>query len=305
VPRRVFLRLPATSANVGPGFDTAALALGMHLEIEATPAHEFSIAATGRNADICSRLEGNLLLETYCALAPSAPPLSITMRNGIPLGMGCGSSAATRLAGVALAASFGELGWTKDCDPERFRERILGEAAKLEGHPDNAAACWLGGFTVSATCDGQVIAHSIRPPGWHALIAMPRDPLATSVSRKVLPDDYSRHHVVHNLQRVALLTAAFASGRADLLLCATDDAIHQPYRSSVCPLLGRLLPLAGHAGILSVTLSGAGPAVLLLLASPAVAEEAEELVRAAAADLALKNVIACGLEAEPASHTEQ
>ncbi len=295
MPQRVFLKLPATSANLGPGFDSAALALALHLEIEASAAHEFSVTATGRNSDLCSKLDGNLLLETYRALAPSAPPLAITMRNGIPLGMGCGSSAATRLAGAALASSFGELGWSRD--------RILDEAARLEGHPDNAAACWLGGFTVSANNGGQVTAHSFRPCGWHALIAMPRDPLPTVLSRKVLPQSYLRRDVVYNLQRVALLTAAFAAGRADLLPCASADAIHQPYRAKVCPLLSRLQPLAGKAGILSVTLSGAGPAVLLLLASSGAVGLAVRMVREAAAEIALDEVIACALEPEAASHT--
>ena len=335
-PGSLHLRLPATSANLGPGFDTIALALSLHLEIDAVPAANYSIDATGRNPEICSQLERNLLLKTYqdtvrTYAGREASPLALTMRNGIPLGMGCGSSAASRLAGVALAAHFGALDWS--------RARILDEACRLEGHPDNAAACWLGGFVVSGQnagffavppvssseeqngsgqSDGEqardavpdtvraavhdaVHALAIAPPArWHALVAMPSIPLATTESRAVLPASYSRADVVLNLQRVALLTAAFAAGRGDLLASATGDSLHQPYRGKVCPLLPKLLPLAGKSGILSVTLSGAGPAVLLLLETSEAAAGADALVREAAAEVELAEVLRCSLEREAA-----
>ena len=141
------LRLPATSANLGPGFDAAAVALDFYLEIEATPAAEFSITAAGRDTERCGRLEDNLILDLYRRLLQDCGrpivPLAIRMDNGIPLGMGCGSSAAGRLAGIALAVHFGQLGWSS--------ERIVEEASALEGHPDNAAACWLGGFVATAS----------------------------------------------------------------------------------------------------------------------------------------------------------
>src|SRR5271157_4108343 len=154
------LRLPATSANLGPGFDTAAVALDFYLEIEAEPAEEFSIAATGRDADRCARLEDNLILDLYRKLLREngrpVVPLAIQMRNQIPLGMGCGSSAAGRLAGIALAVHFGALGWGS--------ERILQEASTLEGHPDNAAACWLGGFVAAASDHGRLHVARVTPP---------------------------------------------------------------------------------------------------------------------------------------------
>ncbi len=121
------MRLPATSANLGPGFDAFAVALDLYLEIDAEAAAEFSIAATGRDRERCSRLENNLILETYKSLLESngrpVVPLVIRMTNGIPLGMGCGSSAAGRLAGIVLAAHFGQLDWSS--------ERILEEACVL------------------------------------------------------------------------------------------------------------------------------------------------------------------------------
>ena len=109
--------------------------------------------------------------------------------------------------------------------------------------------------------------------------------------------------MVYNLQRVALLTAAFSSGRADLLRCASGDALHQPYRLEVCPLLGKLLPLVGQAGVLSVTLSGAGPAVLLLVASEFEVPAASALVETAAGEVELAGILSSALELNPASCT--
>jgi homoserine kinase len=256
------LRLPATSANLGPGFDAAAVALDFFLEIDAEPASEFSIAATGRNRERCGRLEDNLILEIYKGLLRShgkaVVPLAIRMANEIPLGMGCGSSAAGRLAAIALAVHFGELGWSS--------ARILEEACVLEGHPDNAAACWLGGFVATA-CEGKTVhvARVAAPAAWRAIVVLPADPLPTSKARAVLPECYSRADVVTNIQSAALLGMAFAQARADLLRVAMNDRIHQPYRAPICPLLPPLLPLAGEHGILGAALSGAGPAVLVIV----------------------------------------
>jgi homoserine kinase len=262
--QRLKLKLPATSANLGPGFDALALALSLYLEIEAVPALEYSIDASGRNVDVCGAIEKNLLLHTYKKIleqqgAPEVP-LALKVQNGIPIGMGLGSSAATRLAGVALAAHFGGLGWD--------RSRILTEASRLEGHPDNTAACWLGGYTVACWHGDEVVAISLTPrASWRALVVMPQNPLPTTLSRKVVPETFSRYDAVANIQRVALLTAAFASGHSELLSTAVEDRMHQPYRAEVCPLLKKLLPLSGRENILGVMLSGAGPSVLLLVES--------------------------------------
>jgi homoserine kinase len=259
---RFRLRLPATSANLGPGFDAVAVALDFGLEIEAEAAEEFAISATGRNAERCGRLHDNLILEIYKDLleANGRPiiPLALQVKNQIPLGMGCGSSAAARLAAIALAVHFGPLDWGTD--------RVLEEAYALEGHPDNVAACWLGGF-VSAVCEGRSV-HVARvdpPEAWRAIVALPAEPLSTSKARAVLPATYAMEDVVANLQSVAVLGLAFSQARGDLLRLAMNDRIHQPYRATFCPLLPLLLPLAGKDGILGVALSGAGPAVLAVV----------------------------------------
>jgi homoserine kinase len=291
------LRLPATSANLGPGFDTLAIALNAYLEIEAREAETFSIHAQGRGPEVCGSLERNLLLDVYrktlAAQHREVMPLALEVNNGIPLGMGCGSSAAVRLTGVALAAHFGALDWD--------RERILAEATKLEGHPDNAAACWLGGFVAGCWDGTNVLAVSFpAPAAWRALIVLPEKPLATSASRAVLPLSYERVDVVANLQRVAVLTAAFATARGELIAEAMRDRMHQPYRSKACPLLPRLLPLSGTDGILGVCLSGAGPGVLVLLEAPDATEAAEGRVLEAVSGMGSIEILLCEIENQPA-----
>jgi len=256
------MRLPATSANLGSGFDAAAVALNLFLEIEAETAERFSISATGQDSDLCSRIENNLILGIYQRIlkenGKSARPLAIRMDNQIALGMGCGSSAAGRLAAIAMAVHFGRLEWCP--------QRILEEACALEGHPDNAAACWLGGFAAAASEGRKVhVARVIPPKAWCAIVVLPPESLATSKARAVLPTTYTSVDVVASIQAVSMLGLAFEQGRGDLLRIAMKDRIHQPYRLEICPMLPRLLPLAGTAGILGVCLSGAGPAVLVIV----------------------------------------
>lgn len=284
------LRLPATSANLGSGFDAVAVALDFHLEVEAHPAKEFSITATGRDAERCSQLEDNLILGIYQRLLEenkrAVVPLAMRMKNEIPLGMGCGSSAAGRLAAIALAVHFGELGWSD--------EGILEEASALEGHPDNAAACWLGGFVSAAARGRKVYAARATPPqAWRAIVAMPAEPLATSKARAVLPASYSRQDVIANLQSASLLGLAFAQGRGDLLVAAMSDRVHQPYRAGICPMLPRLLPLAGQNGILGAALSGAGPAMLLVVDDEQSVGTASDAVRVALDGMAAAELMVC------------
>jgi homoserine kinase len=298
---KLHLRLPATSANLGPGFDTLALALDRHLDITAEESDAFSIHAIGRSPEICGALDRNLLLDVYRkTLATNqreVKPLALEVNNQIPLGMGCGSSAAVRLAGVALAAHFGSLAWDRD--------RILSEATRLEGHPDNAAACWLGGF-VAGCWDGAKL-HAVSfapPPQWRALVVLPDKPLPTVASRAVLPTQYSRADVVANLQRVAVLTAAFATGRGDLIAEAMNDRMHQPFRSKVCPLLPRLLPLSGTEGVLGVALSGAGPAVLVLVEADKTIADVEAKIRELTDDFEAIEIMRCKLESAAAEMTD-
>jgi homoserine kinase len=262
--------LPATSANLGPAFDTAAIALRLHLRVRARLADQFSVDAHGRDTAHCGRLKHNLLLETYREILQSAkkepPPLAIRMDNGIPVGKGLGSSAAARLAGVALAVHFGALHWSS--------EQILDEAARREQHADNVAACWLGGIVLvhsnghGGSVHEGIGALKLRTRGnWRLLLAVTATPLSTERARAVLPDHYSRCDAVANLQSAMLLTAALLEGRSDLLRHALRDRIHEPYRGPLCPLLAPLRSLAGNHGVLGAVLSGAGPSVLVILDS--------------------------------------
>jgi homoserine kinase len=281
------LRLPATSANLGPGFDALGLAMALYLTIDATPSDGFHIDATGRNADLCASLDNNLILTTYTSVLTTAgrpvSPLHLELHNEIPLGMGCGSSASALLAGVILANHFGNLNWTG--------QQVLQEACRREGHPDNVAACYLGGMTVSAISDNQVITATYGENlDWKLILAMPSAGLATEKARSLLPPTYSRADAVANIQATALLVSAFALNRGDLLRTAMQDRIHQPYRSEACPLLPRLLPLAQTPDFLGVALSGAGPSVLLIADSTIPTSRLFERIQQAAGDPSIEIV---------------
>jgi homoserine kinase len=270
------LRLPATSANLGPAFDAAALAMDFYIEITARPSKVFSIIAKGRDEAICGKLENHLILDTYRDVLQSAHckvvPLEMRVVNDIPIGKGCGSSAAARLAGIALANHFGRLRWTD--------AQIIGEASRREHHPDNASACWMGGLTVarmSGETEAQVA--TIRPKGkWPLLLAIPDQPLSTEEARRVLPAQYSRADAVTNIQNSMLLLAGFMQGRPDFVSAALDDRIHQPYRTALCPLLPCVQKLKGQSGILGAALSGAGPSVLIFVDPRASMAKARKIV---------------------------
>ncbi len=285
--------LPATSANLGPAFDTAALALKLFLKVRATASADYSIHATGRDEDICGRVENHLILITYREVLQSAgkvaKPLSLRISNDIPIGKGCGSSAAARLAGIALAVHFGKLSWTDS--------RIIGEASFREHHADNAAACWLGGMTIARMAnDSEAQAVRIDPKGkWPMLLAVPDQSLATEKARQVLPAQYSREDAVTNIQNSMFLLAALIQGRPDLMPAALEDRMHQPYRAGLCPLLPVLSGMQRPHGILGVALSGAGPSVLIFVAPKASLTQVREKVQ--------KHLHDAGLSAELISTT--
>lgn len=265
---RFHLALPATSANLGPAFDAAALAMNFYIKIDARPADEFSISATGRDREICGRLDNHLILKTYSEVLAAAGkrvvPVALRVANDIPIGKGCGSSAAARLAGVALAVHFGRLRRGKSVWTD---SQIIGEASRREQHPDNASACWMGGITVarmSGEAEAEVV--NIRPKGkWPLLLAVPAESLATEEARRAIPEQHSHADAVANVRNSMLLLAALTQGRHELLAHALEDRIHQPYRAALCPLLPSLQELQGTNGIAGAALSGAGPSVLMFL----------------------------------------
>lgn len=257
------MSFPATSANLGPAFDAAALAFELSLRVRAHEADEFSIQATGRDEDICGKLENHLILNTYREVLEQqdrkVKPLALNIHNEIPIGKGCGSSAAARLAGIALAVYFGRLKWNDN--------RIVGEASLREHHPDNAAACWMGGVAVARMAsqhEAQIASIPLKI-NWPLLVAIPEHPLSTEEARRVLPAQYSRADAVTNIQNSMLLLAGLMQGRKDFLSASLEDKIHQPYRAALCPLLPSLQKLTGSHGLLGAVLSGAGPSVLMFV----------------------------------------
>jgi homoserine kinase len=254
------LRVPASSANLGPGFDALGLALPVYLECRFRAAPHLVIRASGCDADSIPLDASNLIWQTALTVADRAakplPFIELEILNEIPLGKGLGSSAAALTAGVVIAGKLLNLEWS--------RARILDEAARLEGHPDNVAACALGGIVASAfDIDGHASAIRLDlPPACGLAVIIPDFVLPTAHSRSVLPASYSREEVVFNLQRAGLLVAALATGDTAALTVALADRLHQPFRAPLVPGLEQVLALR-LPGLLGCVLSGAGPSVLV------------------------------------------
>jgi homoserine kinase len=254
------LRVPGSSANLGPGFDALAIALQVYLECRFSVGNRLSIQVTGRDANLIPATEDNLIWKTALAVAARArlplPPIQLAINNDIPIGKGLGSSAAALTAGVVIAERLLELRWKP--------ARIMDEAARLEGHPDNVAACVLGSIVASGVEPGG-LTRAIRlemPEQFNVAVVVPDFAIPTRESRAVLPDCYSQADVVFNVQRTALLVAALAAGDASVFPMALDDRLHQPFRSQLVPGLTEILRLR-KPGLLGCALSGAGPAVIV------------------------------------------
>jgi len=252
--------VPASSANLGPGFDALGLALGVYLECRFRPSATLSIQVEGRDAGTISTGEDNLIWQTALAVARDVhmtmPPIELRIINDIPIGKGLGSSAAALTAGVVIADKLLDLRWKP--------LRILDEAARLEGHPDNVAACVLGSIVASAIDSGGV-ARAVRlnmPNQFGVGVVVPDFMLPTSHARAVLPDCYPRAEAIFNVQRAALLIAALATGTASAFPAALEDKFHQPYRAPLVPGLEEILKLRAP-GLLGCALSGAGPSILI------------------------------------------
>jgi homoserine kinase len=242
--RSVKVRVPASSANLGPGFDSFAAALGLHLELEVSEAQDFELVS---NLDV-RRDRTNLTVAAFERLAP-ADGLRFEMRSSIPLAGGLGSSAAAVVAGLLAADSLSGGG-----------APVLELATELEGHPDNAAAAMLGGVVVCA--DGEP--HRIDAPDWlEALLVVPHRAVRTQRARAVLPDAVPLADAVYNTAHGALLMLGLATGDPELLARGLGDVLHQPYRAHLYPRSAELLRSATELGALGATVSGAGPTVLM------------------------------------------
>jgi len=254
------LSVPASSANLGPGFDSLGLALDLHLVCRFRKADVLTIRAAGLDAELIPPDETNLIWQTALNVAQHVgqplPFIDLAIENEIPLGKGLGSSAAALTAGVVIADQLLELNWP--------RHLILNEAAQIEGHPDNVGACVLGSI-VASSIDSHGMAHAVRlelPSNYGVAVVVPDFPLPTEHARAVLPPSYSREDVVFNVQRSALLIAALCTGSTDSFSAALEDRIHQPYRAHLIPGFSEMLRFKAP-GLLGCALSGAGPSILV------------------------------------------
>lgn len=254
------VRTPASSANLGPGFDALGLALEIYLTCRFERAERLSIRASGRDANQISTGGDNLIWQTALAVAKDVggalPPIALEIENDIPIGKGLGSSAAALTAGVVIADHLLGLRWKP--------HRILNKAAQIEGHPDNVAACVLGSI-VAAAIDAGGVARAVRlelPASYGVAVVVPDFVLPTTRARAVLPDCYSSADTLFNIQRSTLLIAALATGTTSAFPAAFEDRLHQPYRYALVPGLEEMVQLRAP-GLLGCALSGAGPSILV------------------------------------------
>lgn len=291
-PPAVEVRVPATTANLGPGFDALGMALGLYDVIWMAPAERPTVRASGLQGAEIPLGEANLVVRAAQAVAAAAgrrlPGPFVRLELSIPIGRGLGSSAAAAVGGAVAANAL--LGCPLD------EEALLQVAAGLEGHPDNAAPALLGG--VCAACldgHGKVRVVRLDPPrGLVAVAAIPERPVLTAEARRALPSHVPLADAVANIQRVALLVAGLARGRLDVLGEATQDRLHQPYRAHLVPGLYGALEAARRAGAYAAFLSGSGPTVLALVADgpPSLAEAVGSAMGQALAEAGTQAAIA-------------
>ena len=261
------VKAPATTANMGPGYDCLGLALDVWnpLEIEVLKGGEPVVEVTGEGADELGTGRDNLIYRAmeflFQDVGEDMPAVRINCDNAIPIARGMGSSAAA-IAGGLVAANY-------LCSQEYTANDLLEMAATIEGHPDNVAAAVLGGMQLvimDQTDEGNRL-YTVPvnvPPELHAVVFVPQVRISTKDARAVLPEKVSMADAVHNMGRVGLLVAAMATNHPEYLTVATQDRIHQPYRQPLFPAMKVIFQAALDAGAMGVFLSGSGSTVLAL-----------------------------------------
>ena len=255
---------PATTANLGPGFDCLGLALDLWNQLDVLPGDPGAgpvVEIIGEGAGELSTGRDNLVYRSMAFLFQEAerevPQLRLRCQNQIPLERGLGSSAAAIAGGLVAANAM--------CAHAFTENDLLEMAATIEGHPDNVAAAVLGGLQLVLTEDQQLYTAPINlPPELHAVLFIPESRIATSDARAVLPQSVTRADALYNMSRTALLVAGMAANHPEYLSVATKDRLHQPYRLPLFPAMKLLFKAAQDAGALGVFLSGSGSTVLAL-----------------------------------------
>ena len=258
----ITIRVPATSANLGPGFDSLGLALDLWNETIITLAIEYTVQVRGEGAEKLSLGKNNLIIQSAQKLADCVgkhlPPFHVDCVNQIPLSSGLGSSAAAKLTGL--------LGANTLLGKPLTHDEILNLGTEMEGHSDNVAPAMLGGLVVSTMEDRNVVAHKIvgveNAPPLHITVVLPEFHLPTPESRRALPQQVPLKDAVHNISRTVLVAEAFRNGDVELLGKAMSDTLHQPHRLPLIPGAQAAMDAAKGAGAPAVALSGAGPGVI-------------------------------------------
>ena len=259
---RVTVRVPATTSNMGPGFDCLGMALDIWNVVQVEVGSS-GFEISGEGSDSLPRDRSNLVYKSFClAFAQSnqpVPRVSVVCRNEIPLGRGLGSSSAAVVGGLMAGNEI--------CGGDLSRERIMELASTTEGHPDNVAPALLGGCQIVVREDDRLVTASVPVPGdLRAVLFIPDFAMPTEEARKLLPRKLDRQDAVYNMGRVALLVRAFSTGDMTELAAATGDRLHQPARQKLFPAMKNIFRAALGAGALGVFLSGAGSSVLALTA---------------------------------------
>jgi homoserine kinase len=249
------IKVPATSANLGPGFDTLGLAVALHNKVQVEPSKVFSVSIKGEGQNN-QKLKGNNLFvntfyENFERLVGKREIFKFTFYNSIPLSRGLGSSSAAIVSAIFAAYSVAGV--------EIDKSEILDIALKYEHHPDNIAPAVMGGFNISMLNGDKVI--NIKkniPRGISSIVVIPNKTISTAQSRKSLPHKYTKEDVIYNISRSSIMSGAFLSERWELLKEASKDKIHQDYRMKNMPELFDVQKVALDAGVLMSTLSGSG-----------------------------------------------
>jgi homoserine kinase len=250
--RRRLVRVPASSANLGPGYDSMAAAVSLHLDLEVEESGEFSLDPGG--LDVPAGRE-NLVVRAFETLHP-ADGIAFRLNSEIPLARGLGSSAAAIVAGLFAADHLFELALS--------REEMLVRATELEGHPDNVAAAIHGGFVICASGgEGPIAARFDPPEGLEGIVVIPPEEVSTERAREAIPAQVPLADAVANVSAAALLVLGLRSADLDLVSRGLTDRIHQPRRRGLFPRSMEIVDDAAELGALGATISGAGPAVLV------------------------------------------
>ena len=250
--RRRLVRVPASSANLGPGYDVLAAALSAHLELEVTETGEFVVDAGGLRVP---EDRSNLSVRAFERLH-SADGLRFQLRGDIPVAAGLGASAAAIVAGLLAAEHLYELALD--------REELLDQAVELEGHPDNVAAALYGGFVVCASADSATRATRLDPPeGVEAVLVIPDGEVLTEDARRAIPDEIPLADAISNVAAASLLVLGIQRSDLSLIERGLADRIHQPRRAALYPHSIEIVERARELGAIGATISGAGPSVLV------------------------------------------